>query len=134
MPLTVFSYLTWFGRKMEFRIFKKPFSMDKTITVGQKWLVNELDLQFLIIRKCTRFQSNRLILSKVIVYTDRLQTDIQTTSQKPFFLTQGVSKRGNLMNYLNQKSEIYNLSKICKINNKQNSYNNIYYKYIHRRG
>ena len=47
--------------------------MDKTRTVGQKWLVNELDLQFLIIRECTKFQSNRLILSKVNEYikTDR---------------------------------------------------------------
>ena len=62
---------------MEFCIFKKQFSMDKTITVGEKWLVNELDLQFLIIRKCTKFQSNRLILSKAIVYTNRLQqTDV----------------------------------------------------------
>ena len=38
-----------FGRKREFFIFKKPFPMDKTITVDQKWLVDDLDLQFLII-------------------------------------------------------------------------------------
>ena len=48
--------------------------MDKTRTVGQKWLANELDLHFLTLNKCTKFQSNRSILSKVIVYTDR-QTD-----------------------------------------------------------
>ena len=66
--------------------------MDKTRTVGQKWLANELDLQFLIIRECIKFQANRLILSKVIKYADR-----QTPSQKPFFLTQGVSKRGDLI-------------------------------------
>ena len=67
--------------------------MDKTRTVGQKkCLANELDLQFSIIRECTKFQSNRLILSKVIEYTDR-----QTPSEKPFFLIQGVSKRGDLM-------------------------------------
>ena len=71
--------------------------MDKTRTVHQKWLANELDLQFLIIRECTKFQSNRLIISKVIEYTDRLQTGRQTPSQKTFFLTQGVSKRGDLM-------------------------------------
>ena len=45
--------------------------MDKTRTVGQKWLAQELDLQFLMIRECTKFQSSRLILSKVIEYTDR---------------------------------------------------------------
>ena len=45
--------------------------MDKTRTIGQKWLANELDLQFLIIRECIKFQSNRLILSKVTEYTDR---------------------------------------------------------------
>ena len=45
--------------------------MDKTRTVGQKWLANELDLHFLTLNKCTKFQSNRSILSKVIVYTDR---------------------------------------------------------------
>ena len=48
--------------------------MDKTRTVGQKWMANELDLHFLTLNKCTKFQSNRSILSKVIVYTDR-QTD-----------------------------------------------------------
>ena len=48
--------------------------MDKTRTVGQKWLANELYLHFLTLNKCTKFQSNRSILSKVIVYTDR-QTD-----------------------------------------------------------
>ena len=51
--------------------------MDKTRTVGQKWLANKLDLHFLTLNKCTKFQSNRSILSKVIVYTDR-QTDRQT--------------------------------------------------------
>ena len=79
LPSTVFSYLTWFGRKMEFFNFKKPFSIDKTITVVQKWLVNELSLQFLIIRKCTKFQSNRLILSKVIEYTYRQTGTISKT-------------------------------------------------------
>ena len=45
--------------------------MDKTRTVGQKWLANELDLQFLTLKKYTKGQSNRSNLSKVIVYTDR---------------------------------------------------------------
>ena len=48
--------------------------MDKTRTVGQKWLANELDLHFLTLNKCIKFQSNRSILLKLIVYTDR-QTD-----------------------------------------------------------
>ena len=70
--------------------------MDKTRTVGQKWLANELDLHFLILNKGTKFQSNRSILSKVIVYTDR-QTDIQTLLRNLDFRVQGVSKREDLM-------------------------------------
>ena len=66
--------------------------MDKTRTVGQKWLANELDLHFLTLKKCTKSQSNWSILSKIIEYTDR-----QTPSQKPFSLTQRISKRGDLM-------------------------------------
>ena len=65
--------------------------MDKTRTVGQKWLANEFDLHFLTLNKCTKFQSNRSILSKVIAYTDK-----QTPSRKPFFRVQWVSKRGHL--------------------------------------
>ena len=50
--------------------------MDKTRTVGQKWLANELDLHFLTLKKCTKGQSNRSILSKVIVLINQnLQTD-----------------------------------------------------------
>ena len=48
--------------------------MDKTRTIGEKWLANELDLHFLALKKCTKFQSIRSTLSKVIGYTDR-QTD-----------------------------------------------------------
>ena len=71
--------------------------MDKTRTVGQKWLANELDLHFLTLKKCTKGQSNRSILSKVIALTTiNLQTDRQTHSQKPFFRVQRVSKRGHL--------------------------------------
>ena len=90
-----FLYLLWFGRKMEFCIFKKPFPTDKTINVDQNWLVNDFDIQYLIIRECTKYYSNRLILSQVIVYTDRLQADRQTQSQKPSFLTQG-SQNGEI--------------------------------------
>ena len=51
--------------------------MDKTRTVRQKWLANQLDLHFLTLKKFTKGQSNRSILSKVIVCTDT-QTDRQT--------------------------------------------------------
>ena len=44
--------------------------MDKTRTVGQKWLANELDLHFLTLKKCTKGQFNRSILPKVIVLTN----------------------------------------------------------------
>ena len=52
--------------------------MDKTRTVGQKWLANELDLHFLTLKKCTKGQSNRSILSTVIVLTNYKSTDRQT--------------------------------------------------------
>ena len=50
--------------------------MDETRKIGKKWLANELDLHFLALKKYTKFQSNRSILSKVIVLTnENLQTD-----------------------------------------------------------
>ena len=86
---------------MDFLIFVKTVFMDKTKTVGQKWLANEFDLHFLTLKKCTKDQSNRSIFSKVIVLTNYWSTaDIQTgrqlNSQKPFFRVQWVSKRGDL--------------------------------------
>ena len=55
---------------MDFLILQK--------TVGQKWLANELDLNFLTLKKCTKGQSNRSILSKVIVLSNYKSTDRQT--------------------------------------------------------
>ena len=52
--------------------------MDKTRTVGQKWLTNEFGLHFLTLKKCTKGQSNRSIRSKVIVLTNYKSTDRQT--------------------------------------------------------
>ena len=68
--------------KWIFLFYKKPFLMDKTRTVGQKWLANELDLHFLILKKCTKDQSNRLILSKVIVLTNYKFTDRHTADKQ----------------------------------------------------
>ena len=75
--------------------------MDKTITVGQKWLVNEFVLSFGALKKCAKAESNLMILSEVIAITDddndnddNRQAD---TAVKPVFFNQGVSKRGNLM-------------------------------------
>ena len=79
--------------------------MDKTRTVGQKWLVIEFDLDFLTLKKYTKGQSNRSILSKVIVLTNYKSTDRRTDPQphsrhthlrKPFFRVQRVSKREHL--------------------------------------
>ena len=52
--------------------------MDKTRTVGQKWLANELDLHFLTLKECTKGQSIRSILSKVIVLRNYKSTHRQT--------------------------------------------------------
>ena len=49
--------------------------MDKTRTVGQKWLVNELELHFLTLKKFTKDQSNRPILSNLIVLKNYWSTD-----------------------------------------------------------
>ena len=58
--------------------FVKAVFMDKTRTVDQKWLANGLDLHFLTLKKFTEGQSNRSILSKVIVLTNYKSTDTQT--------------------------------------------------------
>ena len=71
--------------------------MDKTITVDQKCLVNNLVLSFRALKKCAIAQSNLMILSKVIAVTETTTTDRQTPSSNPLFLTRGVSKRGAFM-------------------------------------
>ena len=53
--------------------------MDKTITVGQKWLVNELVLSFWALKKPYKAQSNLIILSKVIAVTDDNDNDNRQT-------------------------------------------------------
>ena len=52
--------------------------MDKTRTIGQKWLANELGLHFLTLKKWTKGQFNRSIFSKVIVLTKYKSTDTKT--------------------------------------------------------
>ena len=52
--------------------------MDKTRTVGQKWLASELDLHFLTLKKCTKGQFNQSIFSKVIMLTNHKTTDTHT--------------------------------------------------------
>ena len=66
---------------------KKSFFMDKTRTVGQKWLANELDLHFLTLKKCTKGQFNRSILSKVIVLTNYKSTDRHIRENRFFGLS-----------------------------------------------
>ena len=73
--------------------------MDKTITVGQKWLVNELVLSFWALKKCAKAQFNLMILSKVITLTDNDNNDNRQrdTVVKTVFSQSGASKRGDLM-------------------------------------
>ena len=59
----------------------------KKLKIGQKWLLNELVI-FLALKSCDKFQSNLIILSKVIVLTD----DDKHCGKNHFF-TQGISKR-----------------------------------------
>ena len=60
---------------MKFLIFTKTFFMDKIRTIDKNWLVNELVLLFYVLKRCAKFQSNPIILSRVIVSTDAGQTD-----------------------------------------------------------
>ena len=49
--------------------------MDKTRTIGQKWLADELVFTFWTLKKHAKFQFNPTIPSRVIVTTDPGQTD-----------------------------------------------------------
>ena len=49
--------------------------MAKTISIGMKRQVNELDLYFWSRNRCEKGNSNQIILSKVIVSSDNRQTD-----------------------------------------------------------
>ena len=53
-----------------FRLFHLYILMDKTRTVRQKCLFNELVLSFWALKKSAEAQSNLMILSKVIAVTD----------------------------------------------------------------
>ena len=53
--------------------------MDKTITVGQKCLVNQLVLSFWALKKCAKAQSNLMILAKIIAVTDNDNDDNRQT-------------------------------------------------------
>ena len=65
--------------------------MNKTITVDQKWLINELVLSFWALKKSAKAQSNLMILSKVIAVTDDNDNDNRQTETvvKPVFSQPG---------------------------------------------
>ena len=48
--------------------------MDKTGTVGKKWLVSELLFSFWALKKCAKTQSNPIILLKVIMSIGDIKT------------------------------------------------------------
>ena len=77
--------------------FKKRKSSAQSLNFDWMWLVNELVLTFSAPIKCTKAQFNLMILSRVMPHTTYRQTDRQTLSYKLFFLTQGVSKRKDLI-------------------------------------
>ena len=79
--LTFFCISHSLAGKWIFWFYKKPFLINKTRTVGQKWLANELDLHFLTLKKFTKGQSNRSILSKVIVLRNYKSIDRHTETQ-----------------------------------------------------
>ena len=92
-----------------FLFFQKHKSSAQSLNFDWMWLVNELVLTFSAPIKCAKAQFNLIILSRVMPHTtyyrqtDR-QTDRKTDGQtdrhfrkNPFFLTQGVSKRKDLM-------------------------------------
>ena len=95
----------------EFFDFVKTVLMNKTRNVGQKCLVNELVL-FYAIKKCAKAQSNLIIFSKVIVFTDQKQTD---TGVKIVFSYSRGPKEENLKNLSLENSSFYQSTnfKIC---------------------
>ena len=52
--------------------------MDKTRTVSQKWLTNELVLSFWALKKCAKTKSNPIIPLKVVVLPDGDDRKIDT--------------------------------------------------------
>ena len=78
--------------------------MDKTRTIGQKWLANELDLHFLALKKCTKLQSNQSIFSKVIVLTNYQFTDRHTDRQTDTFVKTIFSGSGGLKTWTFDKN------------------------------
>ena len=68
--------------------------MDKTVTIGQKCLVNEFVLSFWALKKSAKAHSNLMIVSKVIAVTDGDNDNRQTDRhcrKNCFFLNQEVS-------------------------------------------
>ena len=70
-------------------IFTKKLFMDKTRTFTKKCLVNELVHFFWVLKTCAKFQSNPIILSRVIASTDARQTD---TLYRDFRKNEGLCK------------------------------------------
>ena len=69
---------------MGFFIFTETFFMDEIRTIGKKWMVNELGLSFWALKR-SKFQSNPIILSKVIVFTDDNDTKTDRNFRKNLF-------------------------------------------------
>ena len=90
---------------LQFFIFSKKNFKNKKCSYlynfGRMWLVNKLVLTFSASINYAKAQFNSISLYRVIEYTTYYrQTDRQTLSSKPFFLTQGVLKCKDLLNIL----------------------------------
>ena len=84
-----------FGQEFKKSYFQKYKSSAQSLNFDWILLVNELILTFTAPIKCTKAQLNLKILSRVMPHTTYYrQTD---TFVKTVFLTQGVSKRNDLM-------------------------------------
>ena len=79
-----------------FQKHKKFFYFDNFCRM---WLVNEIVPAFSVLIKYAKAQFNLIILLRVIEYTSYRQTNINSRKNH-FFLTQGVSKRKDLMKIL----------------------------------
>ena len=93
--------------------------MDKTRTVGQKWLANELHLHFFTLKKYTEVEPILSMLSKVIVLTNYKSTDTQTdTFAKTIFpgskglKTWTFDKKGEVKFYTNLIPSLMSVKKI----------------------
>ena len=119
--------------RMEFFIFTKTFLMNKTRTIGQKWLVNELVFYFWAFKRCAKFQFNPTILSSNCVHrhrTDDWHTDRHFRKNRFLWLRGSQNVNSNVIFHIKPiLSHVMKMPTLdffkCNENNTRHNYNSI---------